>query len=88
MLYETIIQEYLTTNWSDLAADLPKRTKEIARMTRSQQADVTYIRQAVLDGEAWHGGMLSNRGTRRPSTPTRGKTALASLGIPAADGLH
>lgn len=52
-LYSQILDHYLTANWTALPADLAK-TKDLATLTKDQQADVAYIKQAVIDGRpAW-----------------------------------
>jgi len=52
-LYRQITDKYLAAQWDTLPADLAK-SKDIAAMSKDQQADVTYIRQALADGRpAW-----------------------------------
>jgi hypothetical protein len=52
-LYGQIIDKYSAAKWDALPADLAK-TKDINGMTKDQQADVAYIRQAVTEGRpAW-----------------------------------
>lgn len=52
-LYSQIVAKYAGSQWETIGDDLGK-SKDIAGMTKEQQADVTYIRQAVNDGRpAW-----------------------------------
>ena len=49
-LHEQIVQRYLAAEWEELAGELPKETKVVAAMTKEEQGDVTYIRQALAEG--------------------------------------
>ena len=52
-LYRQITDKYTASQWDTLPPDLAK-TRDIAAMTKEEQADVAYIRQALADGRpAW-----------------------------------
>jgi hypothetical protein len=52
-LYDAIVDKYIAAQWDTIGESLGK-TRDIATMTKDQQADVTYIRQAVNEGRpAW-----------------------------------
>ena len=64
-LYADIVQKYLATDWEPLIADFPKRTRDIAAMTKDQQADITYIRQAIAEGRpSWWNTVKQNKKTQ------------------------
>ena len=48
-LYAQILDKYIAAKWDTLPTDLA-RTKDINAMTKDQQADVAYVKQAVSDG--------------------------------------
>ncbi len=51
-LYPQIVKEYLAADWESLAPDL--QSPDIAAMSKEQQVDVAYIRQAFNEGRpAW-----------------------------------
>jgi len=63
-VYQQITAEYIAAQWDKLPAEFAK-TRDIAAMTKDQQADVTYIKQAMADGRAaWWDAV--KKGTKTP----------------------
>jgi hypothetical protein len=62
-LHAQILDKYIAAKWDTLATDLAK-TKDINAMTKDQQADVAYVKQAVADGRpAWWDSLKQGRKT-------------------------
>jgi hypothetical protein len=48
-LYNQIVNKYTASQWDTIGTDLAK-TKDIAAMSKEQQVDIAYIKQALTDG--------------------------------------